>query len=392
MKQYFADLHIHVGCNNVGKWIKIPSSSKLTVRNILEEACNRKGLDIVGIADALSPLVQADLNIMIEEGLLKAVTGGGYTYKNKLLLLLGGEIETVEENRKTAHTLLYFPDLWTIQKFSILMSAYIRNINLSCQNAHISLQKLIELACTFDAVIIPAHVFTPYKSLYGACTDRISSLLDDFAMSKVAAIEIGLSADSLMADRISELAEYSLLSNSDAHSLNKIAREYNLLEMEDISFQEFEKALARKAGRKIIKNFGLNPKLGKYYMTHCLVCGISDIWFQEGVCSNCKSRKITKGVFQRIEEIADYENPSSPMHRPPYIYQVPLEYIPGIGTKTMYKLLECFQTEMNILHYVSRDDIALATGDELADKIERARLGLSYIESGAGGIYGKIID
>lgn len=392
MKDYFADFHIHVGCSEEGQWVKIPTSRNLTPRNIFAEAADKKGLDIIGIIDALSPVVQKDLKKMVAEGLLVKSYGGGYSYDNKVIGLLGGEIETVEDNGGISHTLLFFPDLDTIEKFSNYMNKHIRNINLSCQNAHMSLKTLIEIASSFEAIIIPAHVFTPHKSLYGSCANRMSHILNDFAKSKINAIEVGLSADSSMADRISELAEYTLVSNSDAHSLHKIAREYNSVFLKEPTFEECIMAFARKGGRRVSKNYGLNPKLGKYHATHCKSCYADNVPLIEAkYCAFCKSSKITKGVFDRIEELADYTLPHHPSHRPPYIHQIPLEYIPGIGPKTLKKLLNYFDSEMNVLHYVPYETIATVIGEPLAREIVKARSGEIIIQRGSGGVYGRII-
>lgn len=107
MKDYFADFHIHVGCSEEGQWVKIPTSRNLTPRNIFAEAADKKGLDIIGIIDALSPVVQKDLKKMVAEGLLVKSYGGGYSYDNKVIGLLGGEIETVEDNGGISLSLIH---------------------------------------------------------------------------------------------------------------------------------------------------------------------------------------------------------------------------------------------------------------------------------------------
>jgi uncharacterized protein (TIGR00375 family) len=396
MQQFFVDLHIHVGKSESGNWIKIPTSARLTLRNILEEAQSRKGMQIIGIVDALSPLVIADIEGLYQEGLLELTANGGYQYKKDITLLLGAEIETVEEDGSLAHTLIFLPDIKHIKRFSDYMKKYIRNINLSSQNAHIPFQKLIQIAAGFQAMIIPAHVFTPFKGLFGVCTDRLSKLLTEKESSQISAIELGLSADTFLADRIAELADFSFVTNSDAHSLEKIAREYNIFLLPEASFEECKWAFARKDNRKIIANYGLNPHLGKYHCTMCIKCEsvyIEDKFSQAGtrVCPHCNSKRIIKGVYDRINEIADFREPVHPLHRPPYHYQIPLEFIPGIGKKVLSKLQNAFGTEMNILHTASKEDLQNLLGDKLANEIENARSGNALIDAGGGGIYGKII-
>ena len=392
MNSYFVDLHIHVGMSENGKWIKIPTSRRLTVKNILEEAIQYKGMEIVGIVDALSPLVLEDLTRLQEEGLLRLIGGGGYRYKEQITLILGAEIETSEVSGGMAHTLVYLPDIDSMRQFSYHMSRFIRNINLSSQNAHMPLTELIHIAASFGAVIVPAHVFTPHKSLYGSCCARLPHILGDREIAQISGIELGLSADSLLADRIDELTEFTFLTNSDAHSLEKIAREYNVMLLAEPSFQECVAALSRKNGRAVTANYGLNPCLGKYHRTMCEGCNyILAESAQENVCPKCGSTKIIKGVFDRIQAIADFAEPHHPAHRANYFYQIPLEFIPGLGKKSLNKLMAVFQTEMNIIHQADELQLTSVVGKIMAGEIIKARSGTAIISAGGGGIYGRVL-
>ena len=96
-------------------------------------------------------------------------------------------------------------------------------------------------------------------------------------------------------------------------------------------------------------------------------------------------------VYDRIEIIKDKPTTKSPDFRPEYIYQIPLTFIPGLGGKTIEKLLDAFDTEMNILHKLSYDDIEAVVGTKLADNIEAARTGKMKINAGGGGVYGKVV-
>ena len=392
MRQFFADLHIHVGCTDSGTWVKIPTSRRLTVRNILHEAICRKGMDIIGIVDSMSPPVLEDLRRLLAEGLLTAQSGGGYLFEGQTLLLLGAEIETAEDNGKQSHTLFFLPDMDTMAAFSATMAKHIRNIGLSSQNAHISLGSLIDIAIKFGALIIPAHIFTPHKGLYGSCTERIAHILTDKQRQSIAAVELGLSADSCMADRLVELQDLSFITNSDAHSLEKIAREYNLMELETLSFEEFALALARKEGRKVSANYGLDPRLGKYHRTMCDACGHVE---RQGttvvICPACGSKKVIRGVFDRIDDIADYSLPQHPAFRAPYFYQIPLGFIPGVGKVAIDRLLAAFGSEMAVLHHANEQDLSHIVGIKTATAILAARSGEARIVAGAGGIYGRML-
>ncbi|MCI8655360.1 MAG: hypothetical protein HFJ48_05795, partial [Clostridia bacterium] len=171
----------------------------------------------------------------------------------------------------------------------------------------------------------------------------------------------------------------------------KIAREYNKILVEDINFKEFVKALKNEEGRKVIANYGLDPKLGKYHRSYCEDCEKA-IEIEEVAtnCPICGGSNITFGVFDRIQLIKDKEETQSPKNRPEYVYQVPLNFIPGVGGKTIEKLLNTFGTEMTILHKLSQDDIEAVVGEKVAKNIEKARNGKMTVHSGGGGVYGKI--
>ena len=394
MYEIFADLHIHIGRSENNKPIKITAARSLNFANIAKECADRKGINIAGIIDSASPYVIEDIENFLKTGEAYEIKDGGIIYKDKVCIILGSEIETSEKGLNghtgSAHNLCYFPYLSDIKGFSNEMSHHIKNITLSSQRADISAYELIDIVEKYNGILIPAHCFTPHKSFYGNCTDRLEKVFKE-KYSKVPAIELGLSADTNLADHISELENKTFLTNSDAHSLPKIAREYNKILVEDISFKEFLKALKNEDGRKIITNYGLDPKLGKYHRTYCEVCQ-KNIPGDAPVikCDTCDSRNITMGVYDRIQVIKDKETSKSPVNRSEYVYQIPLSFIPGLGNKTIEKLISHFGTEMNILHKLSFDDLEAVAGEKNARNIINAREGKMHIQAGGGGIYGKI--
>ncbi len=378
MYEIFADLHIHIGRTKNNKPIKITAARSLNFENIAKECVERKGINIAGIIDCASPYVIEDIEEFLNNGEAYEIPDGGIIYKDKLCIILGSEIETAEKNSETgktgsAHNLCYFSCLKDIKAFSKEMSHHIKNITLSSQRADISAYELIDIVEKYNGVLIPAHCFTPYKSFYGNCTDRLEKIFKE-KYSRIPAIELGLSADTFLADEISELETKTFLTNSDAHSLPKIAREYNKMEVADISFKELMKAIKNEDGRRIVCNYGLDPKLGKYHRTYCEVCQKrieGDIPVTK--CDTCDSKNITMGVLDRIEVIKDKKETKSPKFRPPYIYQIPLSFIPGVGNKVMDKLLDNFKTEMTVLHKLSFDDIEAVCGEKIARNIINAK-------------------
>lgn len=394
MYEVFADLHVHIGRSESGKPIKITAAKSLNFANIAKECAERKGINIVGIIDCASPYVIEDIENFLKTGEAYELKDGGIIYKDKVCILLGSEVETTEKGRNgksgAAHNVCFFPFLKDIKGFSKEMSTHIKNITLSTQRSNVSGYELIDIVEKYNGILIPAHIFTPHKSYYGNCTDRLENIFKE-KYNKIFAVELGLSSDTYLADTISELENKTFVTNSDAHSLPKIAREYNKMQVEDISFKEVVKALKGEDGRKIIANYGLDPKLGKYHRTYCDNCNQA-IETKEPVevCPKCGSDKVTFGVFDRIELIKDKEKTKSPKNRPPYVYQIPLNFIPGVGGKTIEKLLDHFETEMNILHKLSKDDIEAFAGEKIANNIERARSGNMQVQSGGGGVYGKV--
>src|SRR5699024_2760806 len=145
-----------------------------------------------------------------------------------------------------------------------------KNISLSSQRYYGLATQLQEKVKQLHGLFIPAHVFTPFKSVYGkGVKHSLTEILDG---SLIDAIELGLSSDTMMADQIKELHPFTFVTNSDSHSLAKIGREYQQINLKAATFKELKKALHQIEGREIVANYGMNPLLGKYYSTVCREC------------------------------------------------------------------------------------------------------------------------
>lgn len=340
LKTFFADLHVHIGQDYKNNPVKISGSKHLTLTNILKEASRRKGIDIIGVIDAQVPTVMEEINSLLEKQIAIELADGGIVFEN-VTLILGAEIEVYDDCcQGPIHVLAFLPTLEKMGLFSAWLKNYMKNISLSSQRFYGEARGLQKRVKELDGLFIPAHVFTPFKSLYGKGVNV--SLEEVFDPSKIDAIELGLSSDTEMADQIGELHAYSFITNSDSHSLAKIGREYQQLLLKQASFKEISAALKNKKGRKITANYGMNPKLGKYYRTVCQKC-FQQVGTEVIFCPHCESRKIIKGVADRITQLKTVNAISKQKSkRPPYIYQVPLEYIPGLGPKTKNNLLKSF--------------------------------------------------
>jgi uncharacterized protein (TIGR00375 family) len=391
LHEYFLDLHIHIGRTRDNQPVKITASRDLTFFEIIREAAERKGVQIIGIIDAVSPPVLEEIEGFVRDGVMTELSGGGYDYQGKTTLLLGAEVETSGPHGGAAHFGIWMRDIKTMREFSDWLGERVTNRVLSSQRARCTSFELQAKCTELGGMFIINHAFTPHKSVLGNCVPRLSDMVE---MAHLTALELGLSSDSDLADLFSELANTTFVSNSDAHSLAKIGREYNKVLVASPSFDEVKKALLREDGRRVVANYGLEPKLGKYHRTFCLACdAILDLaTIQSDQCPECGSKKVVRGVLDRIQSIVDRDVPVHPDFRPPYYYQIPLEFIPKVGKRTINKLLDHFGTEMNVLHNATEAQIADVIGDKIAHDIARARRGELPIAVGGGGIYGKILQ
>ncbi|KXG78143.1 hypothetical protein AN618_05350 [Fervidicola ferrireducens] len=389
--EYFADLHIHIGqsCNRP---VKVAASRQLTLDAILKTCIDVKGINIIGLVDCASPFVLNEIEEKIKSGELEELSKGGLSYHGKLTVILGAEIETQEE-KGVAHSVAYFPGFKQMEEFSNILQKYITNIYLSSQRASLNARELLYIVRNLGGKLVPAHVFTPFKSFYGSCYDRISSAFEEH-FDEISTVELGLSADSDLADRIRELSAKKFVTNSDAHSLDNIGREYNKIKLNNPDFESlFEAIGGRTPNNEIIANYGLDPRLGKYHRTFCLFCNyIADAEPPVMSCPRCSSDKVIIGVLDRITLIADFKETVHPQGRPPYYYNVPLKFIPGIGKKTAERLIKAFGSEINVMHYATFEELKGEVGTAIAEKIIAARAGTLKLKAGGGGIYGKIIS
>ncbi|MFC5467848.1 endonuclease Q family protein [Cohnella suwonensis] len=385
----FADLHVHIGRSQDGKPVKISGSKDLTFRNIAREASERKGIELVGVIDCHSPAVQAEMEACLDAGDMQEVEGGGIRYR-RTTILPGIEMEVKEEGGGPFHLLGYLPTLEAMKEWTEWMKPRVTNVSLSSQRVRASARELQRELLDRGGLLVPAHVFTPHRGLLGCSADRLSDRLDP---DGIAAVELGLSADTEMAGTLSELDVYPFLTNSDAHSAGMIGRECNELLLAEPTFEELAKALMGAEGRRIVANFGLHPRLGKYHTTYCRVCGkaVPGAEASTGGCPFCGSLKLVRGVEGRIAQLADRNVAPPEVPRPPYRAQVPLSFFPGVGPATREKLFAEAGTEMDVLHRLPEASIAAVAGSKAASLIIAAREGKLDFAAGNGGTYGAIV-
>ena len=383
--RYFADFHIHVG-RSKGQPVKMAAARNLTIEAVLREARERKGLDIITLIDGVCTNVLSELTELVAQGRLRELAGGGYEFENGLTVFIGSEVEIGGPSGGAAHFGCWFPTVSAAADFHGWLTTVQTNPSLSSQRARTDAYTLQNETTGRGGLFIVHHAFTPHKGIYGNCVSRLTDMVD---MTLVDALELGLSADSDMADCLNELKDITFISNSDAHSAAKIAREYNALFVDTPTFEEVGLALRRQRGRFVSANFGLHPALGKYHRSRCAKCG--EVFAVQSVGCSCGSTRSVIGVYDRLLQIRDTNVPAHPSHRPPYHYQVPLEFVPGLGPKSLARLLDAFGTEMAVLNQVPVDAMSAVVGEQLAGLIHRSRSGDVQFLEGGGGVYGKLI-
>lgn len=383
MKEIFADLHIHIGSTLTGRPVKITASRALTVPVVLETAVNVKGLHMVGIVDAATTGVIKDLESLD----LFELPNGGLTYQDKLTVIPGSEFELYTD-KGSAHFLGYFPDLKSTREFTNWLKRYVSNSSLSTQVVHgVSGDEAARVVKGLGGLFVPAHAFTPFKGVYGRVLESLSEMFSE----RVDGLELGLSASKDLALLIPETGTYPFLTNSDAHSKEKIAREYNRLRVKNPDFKGLKEALAFIDGQGIIANYGLDPRLGKYHRSYCESCQYTG----EGerpifACPQCGSDRLVMGVYDRLLYLHERSTLVRQTIDVPYFNVVPLEMVPNIGPKTREQILNLTGTELALWHDTEESILIDLVGRKKAGILTRIRKGEYKLIPGGGGHYGKI--
>lgn len=372
-----ADFHVHSCFSSA-------SSKDMLIKNMAPKS-KLKGLQLLGTGDAFHP---GWLDI-IEES--TSYLGDGIYNADGTDFVLTTEVE----GKNRIHHLIIIPNIDIARELSEKLVSKNKNIDGRPRTAYTG-SELLDMVREYDCLIGPAHAFTPWTGMYKS----YDSIYDCYE-KKPDFVELGLSADTFMADTIKELKDFSFLTNSDAHSPwpHRLGREFNALELEDISYSSIKNSIKHK---KIKANYGLVPNLGKYHMTACTSCYKiinPDIARENKMRCECGGR-IKKGVDFRISEIADYDEPKHPNFRPKYVHLMPLAELiatvldKGVTTKTVQsrwqKLIDVFGTEIDVLISVSLDEIR-KIDSTIVGIIESFRKGTIDVVPGGGGQYGKIL-
>lgn len=409
---FIADFHIHSQYSR--------ATSQECVPEMLAFWARRKGLHVIGTGDFTHPAWRKELReklVPSGEGLyalkddyFQAANVAGADFKPQFIV--SGEISSIyKKNGKVrkVHNLILLPGLDQADLLACLLEA---KGNLRSDGRPIlglDSQDLLELVLDVcpEAIFIPAHIWTPHFSLYGAYSgfDDIRECFGDLT-GHIYALETGLSSDPPMNWRLSALDGFTLVSNSDAHSPANLAREANIFDVE-LSYPGILQALKNRGTKGFYGTLEFFPEEGKYhYDGHrdCKVC-----WRPAatkaagGICPVCGG-KLTVGVLHRVEELADRAEGFVPPAAKHFESLVPLFEIIASSTgasvastkvKQKYdNLLQCLGPELFILREAPLQDIEAAAGPCVAEGVRRLRSGQVDIQPGYDGEYGivKVLD
>lgn len=456
--RYIADFHIH------SKYSRA-TSPKMDLENI-SAWCQKKGINIVTCADFTHPKWFKELKeklVLNESGLYSLKPGVHPPTNNTILkncngISLTDDISATTKNKnrvgggvnfiltteisciyskggkcRRLHVLIFAPTLEVVEKINEVLG---KIGNLKADGRPIlglDAKRLAEIVFEIseDCLIIPAHAWTPWFSVFGSKSgfDSLKECFEELT-PKICAIETGLSSDPAMNWRLKQLDNITLISNSDAHSLEKLGREVNVFDIntehkrningtitEPVShflqpvycgkelnlYKEIVRILREKDKKSFLYTVEFFPEEGKYHYDGCVNCrermSPQETKKHDGLCPKCR-KKVTVGVLSRVDDLADRKEGEKPKNFIPFKNLVPLtEIIAGaLGSAVSSKrvkqeyenLISKHKNEFNILLDESLDALTKSTFPAIVEGIKRVRESKLIIEPGYDGVYGIV--
>lgn len=406
----YADFHIH-------SHYSAATSSDMVIPKIAYYA-RIKGLNVIGTGDAFHPSWMRELKLTLEEssfeGLYKPLTP-----VEDVFFIMQSEVGTIfefEGKTKRVHHVILMPSMEVAEQISDVLSFYgsVSSDGRPVFNMHPS--ELVEIIMEIDddCLIYPAHAWTPWWSIFGSFSgvDRMEDCYGD-QVDKIYALETGLSSDPEMNWRVSSLDNYALISASDAHSPwpFRLGREACVFDLEKLSYFEIIDAIKSKDSSRFIMTIEVEPAYGKYHWSGHRKCNFGPISPSEAaelnyICPIC-GKKLTKGVEDRVEELADRDRGFKPKNAISFMKLLPLQEliasvlgINPLNTRRLYsgkvweiylKLISKFGSEYEVVINAPITEIAKFSSDKLAYAIARLRSGSFKVIPGFDGVYGKIM-
>lgn len=403
-----ADFHIH-------SHFSLATSSQLTPI-YLDYWAKIKGINIIATGDFTHPQWLCELQKHFEQaekGLFKLKkqfeieTPVSQSVSTRFIL--SAEISNIykkEGKVRKVHNVVLAPSFDTVIKIQKYLLK--NNFNITSDGRPIlgmDSQKLLEafMEIDTDIIFIPAHIWTPWFSALGSKSgfDSIEECYGS-ASKYIYAVETGLSSDQPLNWLCSSLDKYCLLSNSDAHSPEKLGRNANIFDTQ-MSYFALKKALENQPSNEFVGTIDMYPQEGKYHYDGHRKCNIvfdpTQTMQNKGICPVCKT-PLTLGVAHRIAELSDRDNPLDRPIRKQFHYIIPLKEILGEIyqlkpdstkiNKIYFEYIKKLGNELDILLNIDTNTLKNTCGEFFAIAIDRLRNNNVRIEEGYDGQYGKI--
>jgi len=392
--EFIADFHIH------SKYSRA-TSRNMDVKNLSEWA-KLKGITLVGTGDFTHHLWLEELKHTLED------CGNGLYQHNGVYFILTAEVSSIYSKRNKTyriHNVIIAPSFKTVDKINDKLG---RLGNLASDGRPILGLDAAELARIVfgideNCILVPGHIWTPWFSLFGSMSgfDRIEDCFEE-QTPKIFALETGLSSDPAMNWRLSALDQFTLISNSDSHSPQKLGREANVFDCE-LDYKTIREVLKTKDRKRFLYTIEFFPEEGKYHFDGHRLCGIrwspKETKEHAGKCSKC-GKPVTVGVVNRVEKLADRPEGFRPENAVPFKNLIPLEEIiadaKGVGKASVsverdyHSCLAKFGTEFEILMRAPKPDLMKGLPPKVAEGVLRVREGKVDIKAGYDGEYGII--
>ena len=402
--EFVGDFHIH------SRYARATSPA-INLKN-LDKWAGIKGIKVLGTGDFTHPLWFKELKEQLEPaepGLFKLKNQNSDTrfiLTSEISCIYSKNLPSQAGNKvRKIHILIFSPSFEICEKINANLG-WVGNLKADGRPIlGLDAKELLKIVLNIsqDCLVIPAHVWTPWFSVFGSKSgfNSIEECFDQYS-KYIFAIETGLSSDPLMNWRISALDKITLISNSDSHSLEKIGREANVFDTQ-ISYFAIRDAIKDKDPKRFLYTIEFFPQEGKYHYDGHRICNISfsprESKKNNNVCPKCK-KLLTIGVLNRVEELADRPENFRPDNAIGFKNLIPMEEVIAdslglsVGSKEVVKqynnLISNLGSEFNILLKASKIDIEVSSLPGIAEGIIRVREGNIKVEPGYDGVYGKI--
>lgn len=381
-------------------------SKNLTPENLAAWG-KRKGIELIATGDFVHPGWRRELVAELtpeDTGFL------AHPAHPEIKFFLSVELSVIYSEggaTRRLHIVIGMPDMAAAERFAKKLEA--RGMNITSDGRPIlgmSSYALAALAleASDKAMIIPAHIWTPWFALYGSKSgyNSITECFRDLT-PYITAVETGLSSNPPMNWRIAELDGRSIVSSSDAHSCENLGREATVLELERMDYASLFAALKKPTEQNhIIETIEFYPEEGKYHYDGHRDCNVrltpKETQKQKGICNVC-GKPLTVGVLARVEELADRPEGYEDAERPGYKTLIPLQEIIadslGVGKQSKkvqaeYTALTAQKNEFALLVYAPEEEVRAIANPLVAEGIRKMRAGEVHIAPGYDGVFGTI--